>query len=100
MSRSLLLPILLFALLATSCLKEMRVLSAEAQAAGQAITGELHVPAKVGFSTFRGTKGSRLTVTVRLGAVPPGEAQDVKDRVSGIVRAHFKETIDVLNVSF
>jgi hypothetical protein len=65
-----------------------------------AITAELNVPASVSASSFHGSKGSRLTIRVKLGQIPPGDAQQIKERVTGIVRANFKEQVDVVDVAF
>ena len=39
-------------------------------------------------------------LNVKLQEIPPGDAQQIKERVTAIGRANFKEQIDVVNVVF
>ncbi len=90
---------LLVAAIALTGCGQFKELSAESIATRNAIRTELGVDAQVAFRSFSGTSGKKVFVSVRLSSTPPGEAAAIKMRVESIVKSHFKEPVDRVDVT-
>jgi hypothetical protein len=64
------------------------------------IKGELGLDAKITFTTFSGTGGTRNRVVVHLTAPPTGDPARLKEQVADIVTRNFRAHVDQVTVDF
>ena len=84
-------------LLACGGLKEA---GEDARSTEAAIKADLGLDAAVSYSSFSGTGGTKVRVTVRLKSLPTGDAAETKTKVVDIVNRNFRSHVDSVAVSF
>jgi hypothetical protein len=89
---------LLLGLLLGSCnLKEALEDTKKSEAS---IKGELGLDAKIMFTTFSGTGGTRNRVVVHLQDPPAGDPARLKEQVADIVKRNFRAHVDQVTVDY
>lgn len=97
--KTVLLSSLLALSLACGACTELKERGQDASQAAAAIRREVGTEASVGFQVFHGTGGRRLIVNVKLANTPPGDAQQLKAKITEIVQKSFREHVDQVNIA-